>query len=73
MSKSTGHILIIDDNASVLNSLDLFLKYQFEKISILKNPNQIVSFLQKEVPDVIILDMNFTGNILASHHPGDRP
>ena len=63
MSKSAGHILIVDDNASVLNSLDLFLKYQFEKISILRNPNQIVSFLQKELPDVIILDMNFTAGI----------
>jgi DNA-binding NtrC family response regulator len=63
MSKSAGHILIVDDNASVLNSLDLFLKYQFEKISILKNPNQIISFLQKELPDVIVLDMNFTAGI----------
>ena len=63
MSKSPGHILIVDDNASVLNSLDLFLKHQFEKISILRNPNQVVSLLQKELPDVILLDMNFTAGI----------
>jgi DNA-binding NtrC family response regulator len=63
MSKSAGHILIVDDNISVLNSLELFLKYQFEKISILRNPNQVISFLQKELPDVIVLDMNFTAGI----------
>ncbi len=63
MAKTAGHILIVDDNASVLNSLDLFLKYQFEKISTLRNPNQISSFLQKDLPDVIVLDMNFTAGI----------
>jgi DNA-binding NtrC family response regulator len=63
MSKSAGHILIVDDNVSVLNSLELFLKYQFERISILRNPNQIISFLQRELPDVILLDMNFSAGI----------
>jgi DNA-binding NtrC family response regulator len=63
VSKTAGHILIVDDNTSVLNSLELFLKYQFERINILRNPNQILSFLEKEAPDVILLDMNFTAGI----------
>ncbi len=63
MSKLPGHILIVDDSTSVLNSLELFLKYQFERISTLRNPNLIPGFLGKEYPDIILLDMNFTAGI----------
>jgi DNA-binding NtrC family response regulator len=63
MSKLTGKLLIIDDNTSVLNSLELFLKYHFEKILTLKNPNLIPSFLEKEPVDVMLLDMNFTAGV----------
>jgi len=63
MSKFAGHILIVDDNASVLNSLELFLKYQFERISTLRNPNLIPGILGKEFPDIILLDMNFSAGI----------
>jgi DNA-binding NtrC family response regulator len=63
MQKLAAHILIVDDNSSVLNSLELFLKYQFEKISTLRNPNQISAFMQNELPDIILLDMNFTAGI----------
>jgi DNA-binding NtrC family response regulator len=63
MSKIAGHILIVDDNSSVLNALELFLKYQFEKISTLRNPNLIPGILVKEFPDIILLDMNFTAGV----------
>ncbi len=63
MSKIAGHVLIVDDNTSVLNSLELFLKYQFERISTLRNPNLLPGFLGKESPDIILLDMNFTAGI----------
>ncbi|MBN1416693.1 MAG: sigma-54-dependent Fis family transcriptional regulator [Bacteroidales bacterium] len=63
MSKRSGNLLIIDDNASVLNSLELFLKHHFEKIIALKTPNLIVSTLEKEPVDVILLDMNFTAGV----------
>lgn len=55
--------MIIDDNASVLNSLELFLKYHFERIIVLKTPNLIVSTLEKEPVDIILLDMNFTAGV----------
>ncbi len=63
MSKQSGKILIVDDNTSVLNSLELFLKHHFEKILTLKNPNQIPSCLEKEPVDVVLLDMNFTAGV----------
>jgi DNA-binding NtrC family response regulator len=62
-----AHLLIVDDNVSVLNSLELFLSQHFRMIQTLKNPNQLDAILRKEHFDLILLDMNFrasqnTGN-----------
>lgn len=58
-----GHILVIDDNQSVLDSINLFLKYKFLQVSILNNPNQIVNKVRTNEFDVILLDMNFSAGI----------
>jgi DNA-binding NtrC family response regulator len=63
MSKRTGKLLIVDDNTSVLSSLELFLKHHFEKILTLKNPNLIPSLIEKEPIDIVLLDMNFTAGV----------
>lgn len=62
-----GKLLIVDDNQSVLAALQLMLQREFEEIHCLKNPNQLMSTLQKEKIDLVLLDMNFkagmnTGN-----------
>lgn len=59
MEKKTGNILIVDDNAQILNALQLLLKPEFEKITCVKNPNQIPSLMRENSYDVILLDMNF--------------
>ena len=59
----TGNLLIVDDNQSVLNSLELFLKHHFNKVLSLRSPNQISFTLNKEDVDVVLLDMNFTAGI----------
>lgn len=58
-----GKILIVDDNKSVLNSLNLFLKHKMEKVITCSNPNQIRSFLENEEIDVVLLDMNFSAGV----------
>jgi len=63
-----GKILIIDDNKSVLDSLELFLKHRFEEVRAISNPNHVISILEKSDPDVILLDMNFT----ASQNTGNE-
>ena len=60
---TAGKILIIDDNQSVLNSLKLFLKYKFNEVVTISNPNQIISELNKNNFDVVLLDMNFSAGI----------
>ena len=59
----TGNLLIVDDNQSVLNSLELFLKHHYNKVITLKSPNQIPFTLTTDDVDVVLLDMNFTAGI----------
>lgn len=58
-----GKLLIVDDNLSVLQSLELFLKNKFELVTTLRNPNQITSVMEQDDYDIVLLDMNFTAGI----------
>lgn len=58
-----GKILIVDDNKSVLSSLNLFLKHKVEKVITCSNPNQILSLIDTEDIDVVLLDMNFSAGV----------
>ena len=59
MSRKEGSILIVDDNKDLLIALRLILSRSFETIHSLKNPNLILSTLEKKPYDIILLDMNF--------------
>ena len=63
MKNYKGNILIVDDDADLLNTLKIVLKYEFDSITTIKNPNQIQNTLQKEKPDVVLLDMNFSAGV----------
>lgn len=63
MKEKAGNILIVDDSASVLKSLELYLKHYFKSIITLNSPNQIPFLLSTEDIDIIMLDMNFTAGI----------
>ena len=60
MEKHEGNILIVDDDYSILNSLKIFLQYEFHRVFTLKNPQYIPDILKKEDVDIILLDMNFS-------------
>jgi two-component system response regulator HydG len=67
MPRKEGSILIVDDNHDLLIALKLILARSFERIDTLKNPNLILSTLEKQAYDLVLLDMNFkagqvTGN-----------
>jgi len=55
-----GHILIIDDDLGVLESLDLLLRGEAEKIVTLSDPKQIPKILEPGLFDAVLLDMNFS-------------
>ena len=62
MNTKPGKILIIDDNEDILFSARLLLKQHYSIVQIEKNPEQIPAILKNESYDVILLDMNFTGD-----------
>ena len=53
-------ILIVDDNTAILTALKICLDGVFERIITLSTPDSILTTLQQEQIDVVLLDMNFT-------------
>ncbi len=63
MPMINASILIIDDNISILKSLEILLKKEFQNIETYSNPEQIPSLLESNNYDLILLDMNFKTGI----------
>lgn len=62
MGKS-GTIIIVDDNKGVLTAVQILLKSYFSKVVTLSSPVTLTSAIREEMPEVILLDMNFTSGI----------
>lgn len=58
-----SQILIVDDNQSVLKTLEYLLAGRVKTCYCLDNPNRIREFLGKYKLDAIILDMNFNAGV----------
>ena len=60
-----GKILAIDDNEDILFSLKLLLKNHVETIHTEINPDRIPGLMEQNNFDVILLDMNFTRDMIG--------
>jgi DNA-binding NtrC family response regulator len=58
-----GNILVIDDNKSILSTLEILLSPLFQTVTTLSNPNLIPAELRKKDYNLVILDMNFQAGI----------
>ncbi|KPK86686.1 MAG: AAA family ATPase [Bacteroides sp. SM23_62_1] len=58
-----GKILIVDDNRTILDSLEQLLKFDYREITTRTSPDGIIPELKRNDVDVILLDMNFTPGI----------
>ena len=58
-----AHILVIDDNKSVLSALEILLQFEYKSVQTISNPNQIPSFPNFSALDIILLDMNFSAGV----------
>ncbi len=63
MLLKNANILVVDDDVDVLTAMRLLLKSKTNNVVTEKNPNNIVSLIQQNKFDIIILDMNFNGLI----------
>jgi DNA-binding NtrC family response regulator len=58
-----GKLLIVDDHKQVLKALIQLLEPEFDSITGISSPNQIISSLTSDEYDVILLDMNFSAGV----------
>lgn len=58
-----GKILVLDDNTSVLTALEMLLQREFDEIFCIKSPNTLISTIEQNDIDVVLLDMNFKAGI----------
>lgn len=63
MQSHKGNILIVDDNKSILSTLEILLAQEFQTVTTLNNPNMIPGELSKKDYNLVILDMNFSAGI----------
>lgn len=54
-----GNILIVDDDAGILTSAQLFLKQYYKHVTVELNAEKIISQMKKKPIDIVLLDMNF--------------
>jgi DNA-binding NtrC family response regulator len=63
MQPGKGNILVIDDNKSILSALEILLIPEFNAVTLLSNPNQIINELSGKNYNLVILDMNFSAGV----------
>jgi DNA-binding NtrC family response regulator len=63
MTHQNGNILIVDDNKSILSTLEILLSPVFQTVTALSNPNHISAELSKKEYNLVILDMNFKAGV----------
>lgn len=56
-------VLIVDDNRGVRESLEMLVQTEFDQVISLSNPNSLITTIQQNQIDVILLDMNFKTGI----------
>lgn len=59
MRKKQAQILIVDDQDEILFSAKMILKKHFETIFTANNPKKIISILNENEINVVLLDMNY--------------
>ncbi|WP_317204782.1 sigma-54 dependent transcriptional regulator [Janthinobacterium sp.] len=60
MADPTAHILILDDDIDVACAAQLLLRRRYGRVATLNDPAALAALLAEGVPDVVLLDFNFT-------------
>ncbi len=59
VTRSPGHILIVDDSLDIQTAGRLLLKQHFASVSTISDPEDIPGLIAENPVDVILLDMNY--------------
>ena len=69
--ENLGKILIVDDNEDVLFALNLLLEPYAEKIKVITGPERLEHFMTTFQPDIVLLDMNFSRDVVSGQEGFD--
>lgn len=56
-------LLVIEDNRSVLAAVRLIAELKFDRVVTSTSPSRIPALLREELPDCVLLDMNFKATV----------
>ena len=59
MQKIDGSILIVDDDAFILDTAKLYLKQEVDQVLTADDPERIPEIIDAHEIDVVLLDMNY--------------
>ncbi len=57
--QNSGEILVLDDNKSILSTLEILLTPEFRLVKLISSPNLLISELNARDYNLVLLDMNF--------------
>lgn len=60
-----GKILVVDDNADILFTLNNQLTTSSEWVKVAYTPERALDLCKKYKPDVVLMDMNFTRDAVS--------
>jgi DNA-binding NtrC family response regulator len=60
MADTAAHILILDDDTDVACAAQMLLRRRHGRVATLDDPARLSSLLEAGLPDVVLLDLNFT-------------
>jgi DNA-binding NtrC family response regulator len=60
MADTAAHILILDDDTDVACAAQMLLRRRHGRVTTLDDPARLARMLEEGVPDVVLLDLNFT-------------
>jgi DNA-binding NtrC family response regulator len=60
MADTAAHILILDDDTDVACAAQMLLRRRHGRVTTLDDPARLSNLLAEAVPDVVLLDLNFT-------------
>ncbi|MDO4497921.1 MAG: sigma-54 dependent transcriptional regulator [Bacteroidales bacterium] len=58
-----GKILVVDDNQGIRSALKILLTPEFAEIETIASPKTLVQTMERMMPQVVLLDMNFNTDI----------
>lgn len=63
MKNEYNTLIVVDDNPAILTAMKICLAGMFERVLTMLSPDELIAALEREKPDAVLLDMNFSPGV----------